>query len=107
MARVAVLGGPAVNVSLAFEAHFDATKLPVAPQSTRMAAGQEPMNPASLMSALLGGVACAGTLTLGPLAATMEWCSFCNRCFEARGLQSDATGGGASPMSALATDASW
>jgi len=47
-------------------------KLPVAPLSTRMTAGQEPMNPASLMSALLGGAAGAGTLMLGPLAATME-----------------------------------
>ena len=72
MARVAVLGGPAVSVSLAFEANFDAMKLPVAPLSTRMTAGQEPMNPASLMSALLGGVASAGTLTLVPPAATIE-----------------------------------
>jgi len=72
LARVAVLGGPAVIVSLAFEANFDAMKLPVAPLSTRMTAGQEPMNPASLMSALLGGAAGAGTLMLGPLAATME-----------------------------------
>jgi len=105
LARVAVLGGPAVSVSLAFEANFEARKLPVAPLSTRMTAGQEPMNPASLMSALLGGVAGAGTFAFGPLAATMEWCSFCNRCFGAQEVAERVDG--ASPASALATDASW
>ena len=67
-----MLGGPAVSVSLAFEANFEAMKLPVAPLSTRMTAGQEPMNPASLMSALLGGIAGAGNFALGLLAVTME-----------------------------------
>jgi hypothetical protein len=46
--------------------------LPVAPLSTRTTAGREPTNPASLMSALLGGVA-QGTLTIGPLATETEW----------------------------------
>lgn len=99
-----MLGAPAVSVSLAFEANFEAMKLPVAPLSTRMIAGQEPTNPASLMSALLGGVAaCTGACALGPLAATIEWCSFGTRCIDARGAAE--RGNGTSPMSALATDA--
>jgi hypothetical protein len=57
------------------------------------------------MSALLGGVAGAGTFAFGPLAATMEWCSFCNRCFGAQEVAERVDG--ASPTSALATDASW
>jgi hypothetical protein len=72
LARLAVLGGPAVSANFALAANFDAMKLPVAPLSTRTTAGREPTNPASLMSALLGGVA-QGTLTIGPLATETEW----------------------------------
>lgn len=68
-----MLGGPAVRANFALAANFEATKLPVAPLSMRMTAGREPTNPASLMSALLGGVAHLGTSTIGlVLVATME-----------------------------------
>ena len=56
-----------------FAANVDETKLPVAPQSTRMTAGREPTNPASLMSALLGES--RGDLGVDP-RRRHGWCSF-------------------------------
>ena len=71
-----MLGGPAVSANFAFAANFEATKLPVAPLSMRMTAAREPINPASLMSALLGGVAHLGTSTIGPAQVATMVCRF-------------------------------
>jgi hypothetical protein len=97
-----VLGGPAVSASFALAANFDATKLPVAPLSTSTTAGREPTNPASLMSALLGGAALR-TVVIGPLATGPECRPFRGLCSGTRGAERP---GGASPMplSSEATD---
>ena len=71
-----MLGGPAVRVNFALAANFDATKLPVAPLSMRMTAAREPTNPASLISALLGGVAHLGTSTIGSAQVATMVCRF-------------------------------
>ena len=95
-----MLGGPAVTANCALAANFEAMKLPVAPQSVRMTAGQEPTNPANLISALLGGVTHLGTSTIGlVLVETIECRSRFDelriaRCFDgvpSTSLSSEAT----------------
>ena len=103
-ARLAVLGGPAVSTSFAAQANFDATKLPVAPLSTRMTAGREPTNPRSLMSALLSGAVGDRASARGSTAATTLRNSKGRRRGRRPPLEAFSA---ALSLSCDATDASW